>query len=105
MKASSKQSPAVPMMAWAVVWLAAALGGPVAMLLLIWRHTALAIWIGGSAVVFHLLASRMIVRCDAQFGERSDSSQLAAWLFLGGWALMLCVFFAGCALSFSHDPL
>lgn len=92
------------MMLWGVLWLVATLGGPIAVLLLIWRHNDAALWIGGVALVLHLVASRMIVRLDAQCGQRSDSHQLSNWLIFGGWALILCVFFGGCALAFSSGP-
>lgn len=92
------------MMLWGVLWLVATLGGPIALLLLNGDHGGAGFGIVGAAMALHFCASLMIVRIDARCGERSDSKQLTNWLIFGGWALMVCIFFGGCALAFSRGP-
>lgn len=97
---ATKQPPVGLMMFWGILWLVATLGGPVAVLMLTGDHENAALWSGGAALALHLLASRMIVHVDALCGECSDSKQFSNWLILGGWALMIGVFFAGCVSAF-----
>jgi hypothetical protein len=99
-----KQSPAALMMLWGVLWLVATLGGSIALLLLNGDHRGAGFFIVAAGLALHFSASLMIVHLDARCGERTDSKQLTSWLIFGGWALMICVFFAGCVLSFSRDP-
>ncbi len=87
-------------MLWGVLWLVATLGGPIAVLVLTQHYENAALWTGVTALVLHPVASRRIVRIDAGFGGRPDSHQLSMCLLFGGWALMLCVFFAGCVAAF-----
>lgn len=99
-----KQPPAALMMFWGVLWLVATLGGPIALLLLNGDHRGAGFFIIVAGLALHILASLMIVRLDARCGERADSKLLTSWLIFGGWALMTCIFFAGCMLSFSRGP-